>query len=106
MIHMTCQVIFIRYHKHVQIQKVLSEGSDSDNVFFFFFFFFFFCFFMGRGGGGLMVGERIHIPLKAGHYRPASEMPFKWRFADGPTIGRFVIIQGIWTSIALIFFTF
>ena len=35
----------------------------------------------------LMRGERIQIPLKAGHHWPASETPFtctpfKWRFAS------------------------
>ena len=29
-------------------------------------------------------GERIQIPLKVGHHRPACETPFKWRFAGGP----------------------
>ena len=29
---------------------------------------------------------RIQIPLLAGHQRPASETPFKWRFAGGPTM--------------------
>ena len=61
---------------------MLSEGvqlCNSDNVFF------------------LFRGERIQIPLKAGHYRPTSETPFKWRLAgvlmafcwradDGPTL--------------------
>ena len=28
----------------------------------------------------------IQIPLLAGHQRPASETPFKWRFAGGPTM--------------------
>ena len=28
-------------------------------------------------------GERIQIPLKLGHHRPASETPFKWRLAGG-----------------------
>ena len=42
-----------------------------------------------RGGPTLttfffsMRGKRIQIALKAGHHRPASEMPFKWRFAGG-----------------------
>ena len=43
---------------HVRIQKVLSEGSNTDNVFY------------------LMRGERIKISLKVGQYRPASEMAF------------------------------
>ena len=38
--------------------------------------------------------QRLEIPLKAGHHRPASETPFKcW-------LGSFLIFQGIWTSIA------
>ena len=28
----------------------------------------------------LMRGDRIQIPLKSGHHRPASEAPFKWCF--------------------------
>ena len=43
-----------------------------------------------------------------GHHRPASETPFKWRFASEPMVaqgqqcwlGSFVNFQGIWTSIA------
>ena len=31
-------------------------------------------------------GERIQIPLKAGHHRPTSEMAFRWRADDGPTL--------------------
>ena len=54
-----------------------------------------------------MRGERIQLPLKAGHHRPANKTPFTWRFAGGPMvaqneywIGCFVIFQGILTSIA------
>ena len=44
-----------------------ARGSPTmTTVFFFFFFFFFF-----------MRAERIKITLKEGHYRPASETPFK-----------------------------
>ena len=32
----------------------------------------------------LMRGGRVQIPLKAGHHRPASETPFKWRFHHRP----------------------
>ena len=32
----------------------------------------------------MMRGGRIKIPLIAGHHRPASETPFKWRFAIRP----------------------
>ena len=31
-------------------------------------------------------GEKNQKPLSAGHHRPASEMPFKWRFAGWPII--------------------
>ena len=41
------------------------RGSNFDNIF-------------------LMRGGRIKIPLSAGHHRPASETPFKWRFAGEP----------------------
>ena len=46
-----------------------------------------------RGGGGptlttfcfCFYGETgSKIALKAGHHRPPSETPFKWRFAGGP----------------------
>ena len=33
-----------------------------------------------------MKGRRIKIPLLAGHHRPASETPLKWRADDGPTL--------------------
>ena len=59
------------YSMNVQIQKVLSEGFNFDGFFF-----------------SLMRGGRIQIPLLAGHQRPASEMPFNWRFAGGPMIAQ------------------
>ena len=31
--------------------------------------------------------------MKAGHYRPASETPFKWRFAGGPMVARNCILS-------------
>ena len=35
-----------------------------------------------RGGPTFfMSGERVQIAIKAGNHRPASETPFKWRFA-------------------------
>ena len=46
---------------HARIQKDLSEGSNSDNVFFD----------EGRG-----------------HYLPVSETSFKWRFAGGPKMAQ------------------
>ena len=35
-------------------------------------------------------GGRIQMALKAGHHRPASETPFKfkWRFAGGPMMAQ------------------
>ena len=55
-----------------------------------------------------MRGERIQIPLKAGHNWPATKTPFKLCFAGGVDdslyieclLGSFVIFLGIWTSIA------
>ena len=37
-------------------------------------------------------GERIQIILKAGHYWPASKMPFKWRFAGWPMLVKHCIL--------------
>ena len=53
--------------------------------------FFLVCVCVCWGGGGYSYigekGEKFKIPLQAGHYRPASEMPFKWCFADdGPIL--------------------
>ena len=56
------------------------------------FFFLFVCVCVGEGGGAGYSyigekGEKFKIPLQAGHYRPASETPFKWCFADdGPIL--------------------
>ena len=33
-------------------------------------------------------GKADPKPLKAGHHPPASEMPFKWRFAGGPMMAQ------------------
>ena len=35
-----------------------------------------------------MEGERIKMPLKADHYRPASKIQFKWCFAGGPMMAK------------------
>ena len=52
---------------HAQIQKILSEGSNTEGFFFVLFF--------------LLMGWReIELLLKVGHHRPASEMPLKWCF--------------------------
>ena len=51
---------------HAQIQKVLSGGSNSDDVVFV-------CF----------SGARLQRPPKVDHFRPASETPLEWRFAGG-----------------------
>ena len=49
-------------------------------------------------------GERIQIPLKEGHHRPASETPFKcffcWRADDSPTLNAELVFQRFWTGIA------
>ena len=50
-------------------KKSFQRGSKFDNVFFL----------LLHGEGG-----RIQIPLLAGHQWPASDTPFKWRFAGGP----------------------
>ena len=41
--------------------------------------FFFLCFFFSWWG---------QITLKAGHHRPTSDTPFKWRFAGGPVVAQ------------------
>ena len=51
---------------HARIQNILSGGPNFDNVFF---------------KPMLMRGGWNKVALKAGHHRPASETPFKWRFA-------------------------
>ena len=64
--------------------------------------------FCQRGSNIVFYKEkRIQIALKAGHHRPVSEMPFKWRFAGGPMGANHWMLawqlcdfQGIWTSIA------
>ena len=58
-------------------RKFCQRGFNADNVFFFFLFFF-----------NLMRGGRIQKPLLASHQRPASETPFKWRFAVGPMMAQ------------------
>ena len=57
-----------------------SVGGAGSNLFSFTFFTFFKTFF------SFMRGERIQIPEKAGHHRPASET--KWRFAGGPMMAQ------------------
>ena len=44
---------------HVRIQKVLSEGFNTDNVFFLSF--------------SRWDGERIEIPQNVGHHRPPAK---------------------------------
>ena len=34
----------------------------------------------------LMMGMRIQIAQKAGHHQLTSEMAFRWRVYDGPTL--------------------
>ena len=45
------------------------------------------------GGGGSVNTNSISLSLfskqiKAGHYMPISEAPFKWRFAGGPILDK------------------
>ena len=52
-------------------RKFCQRGSNTDNVFF------------------LVDGmERVEMPLKMGHNRPASETTLKWRFAGVPIIAQ------------------
>ena len=74
-------VVSVVDQDHARVQKVLSEGNQHDNVFFVFFLFVC-CFF------SLMRGGRTQIPRLAGLQRPASEMPFKWRFVSGPMMAQ------------------
>ena len=53
-------------------RKFCQRGSKFDKFFFF-----------------LVDEGRIKKPLKAGHHRPTSETPFKWRFA------RMVMMAGL-----------
>ena len=55
-------------------RKFCQRGSNFN-------FLFLFSFFLMRGG-------RIQMPLLTGHQRPASEMPFQWRFACGPMVAQ------------------
>ena len=58
--------------------RTFCQGeSNFDNVSMFFLFYFLLLFMLMRGG-------RIQIPLLAARQRPASETPFKLRFAGGP----------------------
>ena len=43
--------------------------------------------FARRGPTFFIKGKRIQRALKAGHYRPASDTPFKWSFTDGADDG-------------------
>ena len=73
-------------------RKFCQRGSNDNNFIFSFFF---------------IREEGVVITLLAGHDRPASETPFKWRFTGRPIwpniecyLGSFVIFQGIQTSFA------
>ena len=74
-------------------------GPTLTVFFYFLLYLFIFIYLVGEGR------EDLNITI-TGHHRPASETPFKWRFAGVPMmaqhcwLGSFVIFQGIWTSIA------
>ena len=59
--------------ENARIQKVFHRGSNFANGFFL---------------SLVLVDEGIQISLKAGLHRPASETPFKWRFAGVPMIAQ------------------
>ena len=69
------RLIIGQLNKHARIQEVLSEGFNFDGFFSLFVF-------------SLMRGGRIQIPLLTAHQWPASETPFKWRFAGGPMMAQ------------------
>ena len=54
---------------HARIQEVFSGGGSNFEIFF-------------------QVNEWIQIPQKLDHHRPASETPFKWRFAGVPMMAQ------------------
>ena len=64
-------LIIGQLNKHARSRKLRQRGSNFDGIFCFLVF-------------SLMRGGRIQIPLLTGHQWPASETPFKWRFAGGP----------------------
>ena len=55
------------YHYLLRCMRGSRKFCQRGSNFFFFFF--------------LIRGKRIQIALKVGHHWPASETPFKWRFA-------------------------
>ena len=74
-------VILLSYHCCIHIvcyiDVMYSETACADPESF------------ARGGPIFFIrGKRIQIALKADHHRPASEMPFKWRFACGPMMAQ------------------
>ena len=42
---------------------------------------------------GRWYAQPVAYPI-SGHYRPASETPFAWRFACGPIVARFYVFTG------------
>ena len=42
-----------------------------------------------------LVGISPQLKSKSGHYRPASDTQFEWRFAGGPMVARLYILTGI-----------
>ena len=51
-----------------------ARGGPTRTTFFFVFF--------------LIRGKRSEIALKVGHHQPASETPFKWRYAGVPMMAK------------------
>ena len=94
--HIVCTVRIYTMHGS---KKFCQRGSNSGVFLFVCCYLIVFSYLMRR--------EKIQIPLKAGHHRPASETSLELRVAGGSIIakiecwlGSFVIFQGIQTSIA------
>ena len=65
----------VEHPGHARIQKFFVRGGPTLRKIFLL---------VDEGGGG----EDPKIQLEAGHHWPASEMPFKWRFAGVPMIAQ------------------
>ena len=66
--HMSRLIATAFQPSHARIKKVLPEGVQHWRF------------------SSWWDGEKIEMPLKVGHHRPASETPLKWRFAGVPIV--------------------
>ena len=67
-------------------RKFCQRGSNS--IFNFDVFRGFFFVFLEEEKNITIIREKNQIPLSAGHHRPASKTPFKWRFAGVPVMAK------------------